>query len=46
MKIEKRKLEQYSYTAGGYDVVVEYVSDDRMPDHMDVTLRGAWAYVC
>ena len=39
MKIDRKKLEQYSYTAGGYDVVVEYVSDDRRPDHMDVTIH-------
>lgn len=39
MKIEKTKLEQYSYTGGGYDVVVEYVSGDHRPDHMDVTIH-------
>ena len=39
MKIESKKLEQYSYTAGGYDVVVEYVTGDRRPDHMVVTIH-------
>lgn len=39
MKIDRKKLEQYSYTAGGYDAVVEYVSDDRRPVHMDVTIH-------